>query len=76
MNFYLSAVDDMIKHPADNPTIGILLCKDRDKVIAEYAFRGIDRPMGVVEYETMLTKAIPRRVKIVKEIEAELSGDK
>jgi hypothetical protein len=60
--------------------IGILLCKDRNKVIAEYAFRGIDRPMGVVEYETMLTKAIPEELKsslpTVKEIEAELSGDK
>jgi predicted nuclease of restriction endonuclease-like (RecB) superfamily len=80
LNFYLSAVDDMIKHPTDNPTIGILLCKDRKKVIAEYAFRGIDRPMGVVEYETMLTKAIPEELKsslpTVKEIEAELSGDK
>lgn len=80
LNFYLSAVDDMIKHPTDNPTIGILLCKDRNKVIAEYAFRGIDRPMGVVEYETMLTKAIPEELKsslpTVNEIEAELSGDK
>ncbi|HEX4838899.1 MAG TPA: PDDEXK nuclease domain-containing protein [Rhabdochlamydiaceae bacterium] len=77
LNFYLSAVDDMIKHPTDNPTIGILLCKDRDKVIAEYAFRGIDRPMGVVEYETMFTKAIPEDLKsslpTVEEIEAELS---
>ncbi len=80
LNFYLSAVDDMIKHPTDNPTIGILLCKDRNKVIAEYAFRGIERPMGVVEYETMLTKAIPDELKsslpTVKEIEAELSNDK
>lgn len=77
LNFYLSVVDDMIKHPTDNPTIGILLCKDRNKVIAEYAFRGIDRPMGVVEYETMLTKAIPEDLKsslpTVEEIEAELS---
>lgn len=77
LNFYLSAVDDMIKHPSDNLTIGILLCKDRNKVIAEYAFRGIDRPMGVVEYETMLTKAIPEDLKsslpTVEEIEAELS---
>lgn len=80
LNFYLSAVDDIIKHPADNPTIGILLCKDRDKVIAEYAFRGIERPMGVVEYETMLTKALPEELKsslpTVREIEAELSKNK
>jgi predicted nuclease of restriction endonuclease-like (RecB) superfamily len=78
LNFYLSAVDDMIKHSTDNPTIGILLCKDRDKVIAEYAFRGIERPMGVVEYETMLTKSIPIQLKsslpTIKEIEAELSA--
>ncbi|HSW73212.1 MAG TPA: PDDEXK nuclease domain-containing protein [Chlamydiales bacterium] len=78
LNFYLSAVDDMIKHPTDNPTIGILLCKDRNKIIAEYAFRGIDRPMGVVEYETMLTKALPEELKsslpTVKELETELSG--
>ncbi|MES2198952.1 MAG: PDDEXK nuclease domain-containing protein [Chlamydiota bacterium] len=61
-------------------TIGILLCKDRNRVIAEYAFRGIERPMGVVEYETMLSKAIPEELKsslpTVKEIEAELSGEK
>ncbi|MBS0624377.1 MAG: DUF1016 family protein [Verrucomicrobia bacterium] len=78
LNFYLSAVDDMVKHPTDNPTIGILLCKVRNKVVAEYAFRGIERPMGVVEYETMLTKAIPEELKsslpTVKDIEAELSG--
>lgn len=78
LNFYLSAVDDMVKHPTDNPTIGILLCKVRNKVVAEYAFRGIERPMGVVEYETMLTKAIPEELRsslpTVKEIEAELSG--
>lgn len=79
LNFYLSAVDDLIKLPTDNPTIGILLCKDRNKVIAEYAFRGIERPMGVVEYETMLTKAIPEELKsslpTVKEIEMELSSE-
>lgn len=79
LNFYLSAVDDMIKHPTDNPTIGILLCKDRKKIIAEYAFRGIERPMGVVEYETMLTRALPKELKsslpTVKEIEEELSSD-
>lgn len=79
LNFYLSAVDDMIKHSTDNPTIGILLCKDRNRVIAEYAFRGIERPMSVVEYETMLTRAIPEKLKsslpTVKEIEAELSAD-
>ena len=79
LNFYLSAVDDMIKHSTDNPTIGILLCKDRNKIIAEYAFRGIERPMGVVEYETRPTRALPKELKsslpTVKEIEEELSSE-
>ena len=79
LNFYLSAVDDLLKHPTDNPTIGILLCKTRNKVKAEYAFRHINRPMGVVEYETMLTKALPDELKsslpTVKEIEEELGQD-
>ena len=79
LNFYLSAVDDLLKHPSDNPTIGILLCKTRNKVKAEYAFRYINRPMGVVEYETMLTKALPEELKsslpTIKEIEEELQQD-
>lgn len=79
LNFYLSAVDDILKHPADNPTIGILLCKTRNKVKAEYAFRHINRPMGVVEYETMLTKALPEELKsslpTIKAIEEELGQD-
>lgn len=76
LNFYLSAVDDKLKHENDNPTIGILLCKSRSKVKAEYAFRHIFRPIGVAEYETMLTKALPKELKsslpTVKEIEEEL----
>jgi predicted nuclease of restriction endonuclease-like (RecB) superfamily len=79
LNFYLSAVDDMLKHQSDNPTIGILLCKTRSKVVAEYAFRDIKKPMGVVEYETMLTRALPKELKsslpTVKEIEEELERD-
>lgn len=79
LNFYLSAVDDFLKHPNDNPTIGILLCKTRNKIKAEYAFRHINRPMGVVEYEVMLTKSLPDDMKAslptVKEIEEELEKD-
>lgn len=47
MNFYLSAVDDLMKHPTDNATIGILICKSKDNFIAEYALRDIHKPMGV-----------------------------
>lgn len=79
LNYYLSAVDDMLKHPNDNPSIGILLCKTRSKVKAEYAFRDIKKPMGVVEYETMLTKALPKDMKsslpTIQEIEAELKKE-
>ena len=50
LNFYLSAVDDMLRHEYDNPSIGILLCKERDKLTAEYALRDINKPIGVSEY--------------------------
>ncbi len=79
LNFYLSAIDDKVKHPTDNPTIGILLCKSRNKVKAEYAFRHINRPMAAVEYETMLTKSIPEEMRsglpTIQEIEAELEAE-
>jgi len=71
-----SAVDDTLRHSNDNPTIGILLCKTRKKVKAEYAFRHIHRPIAAVEYETMLTEALPEdlksRLPTIKEIEEEL----
>ncbi|MDR0991561.1 MAG: PDDEXK nuclease domain-containing protein [Ruminococcus sp.] len=51
LNFYLSAVDDILKHEQDNPSIGILLCKERDKLTAEYALRDINKPIGVSEYK-------------------------
>jgi len=61
LNFYLSAVDSQIKKPHDNPTIGILLCKKKDKIEAEYALRDINKPMGISEY--LLTQAIPENIK-------------
>ena len=51
LNFYLSAVDDMLKHESDNPSIGILLCKERNKLTAEYALRDINKPIGISEYK-------------------------
>ncbi len=77
LNFYLSAVDVQWKQPQDNPTIGLLLCKSRSKIIAEYALKDIDKPIGISEYE--LTKAIPEDLKpslpSIEEIEAELNAD-
>ncbi|PIQ27822.1 DUF1016 domain-containing protein [bacterium (Candidatus Blackallbacteria) CG17_big_fil_post_rev_8_21_14_2_50_48_46] len=57
MNFYLSAVDDQLRHPDDAPTIGLILCKGKDKTIVEYALRGSNRPIGVSEFQ--LTQALP-----------------
>jgi predicted nuclease of restriction endonuclease-like (RecB) superfamily len=78
MNFYLSAVDDMMKHPSDNPTIGILICKKKDNYIAEYALRDIHKPMGVAEYETKIVSSLPKKLEgklpTVESIEAELSA--
>jgi hypothetical protein len=77
MNFYLSAVDDLVRTPPDNPTIGLLLCKDKDGVKAEYALRDIHKPIGVAQYETALVASLPKNLKsslpTVEEIERELS---
>ncbi len=77
MNFYCSVVDDILKHETDQPTIGLILCQENDRVLAEYALRDIRKPIGVSEYE--LTRALPDDLKsslpTVEEIEAELSGE-
>lgn len=57
MNFYLSAVDDQLRHKDDQPTIGIILCKGRNKVIVEYALRDTSKPMGVAQHK--LSPALP-----------------
>jgi predicted nuclease of restriction endonuclease-like (RecB) superfamily len=75
MNFYLSVVDDRLRHPEDAPSIGLILCQDRNHVVAEYALRGVDKPIGISEYE--LTRALPPGLQsalpTVEEIEAELA---
>ena len=58
LNFYLSAVDDILRHKNDNPSIGILLCKERDRLTVEYALRDINKPIGVSEYK--LSDFVPR----------------
>jgi len=61
LNFYLSAVDSQIKKENDNPTIGILLCKKKEKIEAEYALRDINKPIGISEFK--LTEVIPDKIK-------------
>jgi predicted nuclease of restriction endonuclease-like (RecB) superfamily len=83
LNFYLSAVDDMLKHETDNPSIGILLCKERDKLTAEYALKDINKPIGVSEYKLSdfvpeeLADTLPSAEDIEKRIKAkyEIEGE-
>lgn len=80
INFYLSAVDDLLRHPDDKPTIGLLLCKTKDAVVAEYALRNIQSPVGVAEYTTKIVKKLPKELKsslpTIEEIESELEKQK
>jgi predicted nuclease of restriction endonuclease-like (RecB) superfamily len=75
LNFYLSAVDDQLREAGDQPSIGLILCKDKDKLDVEYALRDIHKPMGVSSF---ITKDIPLSVKsqlpTVQEIEDELTA--
>ncbi|MGH9899816.1 MAG: PDDEXK nuclease domain-containing protein [Pyrinomonadaceae bacterium] len=75
MNFYLSAVDDLLRHPDDQPSIGIILCRTQNKVIAEYALRDTHKPIGVSAFQ--LTASLPELLKgslpTIEELEAELS---
>lgn len=61
LNFYLSAVDDILKTENDNPTIGLILCKSKNKIEAEYALRDINKPIGISEYQ--ITKNLPNNLK-------------
>jgi len=75
MNFYCNVVDDVLKHETDPQTIGLILCQDKNTVVAEYALRGFNKPIGVSEYE--LTRALPESLKsslpTVEEIEEEMA---
>jgi predicted nuclease of restriction endonuclease-like (RecB) superfamily len=77
MNFYCSVVDDTLKHPTDQHTIGLILCENSNKIIAEYALRDTNKPIGVSEYE--LTRALPENLKSslpsIEDIETELSNN-
>jgi predicted nuclease of restriction endonuclease-like (RecB) superfamily len=74
MNFYLAAVDGMLKHPSDNPTIGLILCKSKKELVVEYALRNTATPMGIAEFKHL--EQLPAELKgslpTIEEIEAEL----
>jgi predicted nuclease of restriction endonuclease-like (RecB) superfamily len=77
LNFYCNVVNDYLRHPTDQPTIGLILCQSKDKLLAEYSFTGIDKPIGISTYE--LTRALPvdlqSALPTVEEIEAELGAE-
>jgi len=77
MNFYCSAVDAQVRHKHDAPTIGLILCQTKDRIIAEYSLRDIEKPIGVADYE--LTRALPEKLASslpsIEDIEAELSEE-
>ncbi|HAK77164.1 MAG TPA: DUF1016 domain-containing protein [Runella sp.] len=76
LSFYLSAANDLLKHPTDNPTIGLLICKDKNDIVAEYALKNINQPIGVSEYQ--LTKLFPSdfesSLPTIEEIENQLQN--
>jgi predicted nuclease of restriction endonuclease-like (RecB) superfamily len=76
INFYCNVVDDKLRHETDQPTIGLILCQQPNRVLAEYALRGFDKPIGVSSYE--LTRALPGDLESslpsIEQIERELQG--
>lgn len=68
MNFYLSAVDDLLKHKDDNKSIGIILCKDKNTTIAEYALRDNSKPIGVSEYRLSLPAELAKELPTVEQL--------
>ncbi len=78
INLYLSAVDDLLRHPDDKPTIGLLLCRTKNELVVEYALRSLKKPIGVAGWETKIVKTLPKELKgslpSIKEIEDELGN--
>ena len=77
LNFYLSAIDAQVKAPDDLPTIGLLLCKEKNRLVAEYALRGVAKPMGVAEYQLLrqVPESLETTLPSIDQIEAELRPD-
>ena len=79
LNFYLTAVDETLKQSEDQPTIGLLLCKTKNKVVAEYALRDINKPIGISEYEAKIVESLPDNLKrllpTIEELEQELEWE-
>ncbi len=79
LNFYLNVVDDLLRHPDDKPSVGLLLVKNKDQMVVEYSLSGYGKPIGVAQWERQITQSLPDELKsslpTIEEIEAELGGD-
>jgi YhcG PDDEXK nuclease domain len=78
LNMYLHAVDDILRHPDDSPSIGLLLVREKDQLVVEYSLAGTRKPMGVAQWERELTQSLPEELAAclptVEEIEAAIRG--
>ncbi len=76
MNFYLAAVDDLLRHPSDQPSIGLILCKTKKRLVVEYALRGTSAPMGIAEFRHLerLPAEFQGSLPAIEDIEAELAS--
>jgi predicted nuclease of restriction endonuclease-like (RecB) superfamily len=79
INLYRAAVDDLLRHPDDQPTIGLLLCRGKNKLVVEYALSGLDKSIAVSDWKTQITESLPAEFQgslpTVEELEAELAGE-
>ena len=77
LNFYLSAIDAQVKAPDDKPTIGLLLCRSKNSVVAQYAVNGINKPIGIAEFDLLRDLPIPlaENLPSIEQIEAELANE-
>lgn len=77
LNFYFSVVDDKLRTEDDQPSIGLLICQDKNKVLAEYALKDVNKPIGITHYE--LTESIPDNLKgslpTIEDLERELADE-
>ena len=72
LNFYVNAVDDLIKTPSQNPTIGLLICSNKDETEVQYAFNGITTPMGVASYDNVQVKKLQEQLPSIEELKARI----
>jgi hypothetical protein len=77
MALFSAPVDDRLRHPDDKPSIGLILCKTQNRVVAEHALREMTRPIGVAEWQTRLVQSLPESLQgslpTIAELEAEFA---